>query len=227
MRTRTLRAGEALFMLAGMLLAAPPRVSARDDAGLPLPVVGLPCEGCEAVFDGIPDRPLTADERIAGPGEPGEPLRIEGTITDPSGRPAPGVIVYAYHTDAHGVYPRDESRRTESGRRHGRLHGWVRSDEAGRYVFRTIRPASYPDRRTPAHVHMHVIEPGCCTYYIDSIHFTDDPRLSASDRERMKDGRGGSGLVSPVRDENGVFVVRRDIVLGEGVPGHAITLPER
>jgi hypothetical protein len=32
--------------------------------------------------------------------------------------------------------------------------------------------------------------------------------------------RGGSGLVQPTRDENGVWVVARDIVLGEGVPGY-------
>jgi protocatechuate 3,4-dioxygenase beta subunit len=59
-------------------------------------VVGLPCEGCEAVFVGLPETvPSTA--RIAPPGEPGEPLRIEGTVMDRSGMPAPGVIVYARH----------------------------------------------------------------------------------------------------------------------------------
>lgn len=184
------------------------------------PIVGLPCEGCEAVFEGLPDR-LGSTARIAPADEPGEPMRIEGTVYDEGGRPAPGVIVYAYHTDAGGIYPPDDRvSRGSAAYRHGRLRAWVKTDARGRYRFDTIRPGSYPSRDNPAHVHMHVIEPGCCTYYIASIHFKNDPLLSEEDRERDAAARGGSGLVQPLRDENGVWVVRRDIVLGEGVPGY-------
>lgn len=183
------------------------------------PIIGTPCEGCEAVFEGLPDT-LSSSARIAAEEEPGEPLRIEGTVYDQRGRPAPGVIVYAYHTDARGIYPPNERFRGRAAYRHGLLRGWAKTNAEGRYRFETIRPASYPDSDIPAHVHMQVIEPGCCTYYITSIHFADDPLLSAEDRERMAEGRGGSGLVQPERDENGVWVVRRDIILGEGVPGY-------
>jgi protocatechuate 3,4-dioxygenase beta subunit len=183
------------------------------------PIVGLPCEGCEAVFEGLPAS-VTSDARLAPANEPGDPMRIEGTVYDQSGRPATGVILYAYHTDARGIYPRDEGLRGQDAYRHGRLRGWVQTDDQGRYRFDTIRPVSYPDADTPAHVHMHVIEVGCCTYYIASIHFEDDPRLSPEERESLTEGRGGSGLVRPERDETGVWVVKRDIVLGEGVPGY-------
>lgn len=68
------------------------------------PVVGLPCEGCEAVFQGLPET-FEWSARIAPVEEPGEPMRIEGTVRNGEGRAVPGVIVYAYHTDAMGLYP--------------------------------------------------------------------------------------------------------------------------
>jgi len=108
------------------------------------PIVGLPCEGCEAVFEGLPAT-LLSTARIAPADEPGERMRIEGTVFDENGKPLPGVIVYAYHTDAHGIYPRNETEPGPAGRRHGRLRGWAKTDEKGRYRFDTIRPAGYPD----------------------------------------------------------------------------------
>jgi protocatechuate 3,4-dioxygenase beta subunit len=183
------------------------------------PVVGGPCEGCEAVFQGLPED-LSSVARIAPRDEPGEPMRIEGRVTRADGAPAAGVIVYAYHTDIHGVYPRDERLRGQAAYRHGTLRGWARTDDEGRYRFDTVRPGAYPDSDTPQHVHMHVIEPGLCTYYIDSIVFDDDPRLTADMRSQYDSGRGGPGLVTPRRDEDGTWRVERDIVLGEGIPGY-------
>jgi len=183
------------------------------------PIVGLPCEGCEAVFDGLPAE-LAAHARIAPAEEPGEPLVIEGTVRDATGRAVPGIVVYAYHTDARGVYPSGNGARGEEARRHGRLRGWARSDAEGRYRFDTIRPASYPDTDIPQHVHMHVIEPGRCTYYIDDVHFAYDPLLTPAQRRSLVRGRGGEGVVQPESDGNGGWRVRRDIELGANVPGH-------
>ena len=66
----------------------------------------------------------------------------------------------------------------------------------------------------------HVLEPGRCTYYLDSIHFTDDPRLDAEASAVDGTPRGGSGLSSPERDGTGRWIIERDIVLGLGVPGY-------
>jgi len=173
-----------------------------------------PCEGCEWVFIGMPET-IPSTSRIAPKGEPGEPMRIVGTVVSADGKPAPGVIVYAYHTDDKGIYPRDESMHG-SGVRHGKLRGWAKTDEKGQYRFDTIRPAGYPDTDIPQHVHMHVIEVGCCTYYIDDIHFEDDPRLTEEQRKYVNRKRGGNGLVMP-RNENGTWVVTRDITLGMNV----------
>lgn len=181
------------------------------------PVLGGPCEGCELVFVEMPDS-LASVARIAPTGEPGEPLRIEGTVRDRRGRPASGVIVYAYHTDSKGIYPTRGGPGMAS--RHGLLRGWARTDARGRYAFLTIRPAGYPNSGLPQHVHMHVIEPGRGTYWIDDLVFTDDPRLTASQRRSHTHWRGGSGVVTPARGEGGAWLARRDIVLGQGIRGH-------
>jgi protocatechuate 3,4-dioxygenase beta subunit len=183
------------------------------------PIVGLPCEGCEAVFEGLPDS-LTSIFKIAPSGEPGQSMQIVGTVRDKIGNPIPGVIVYAYHTNAGGVYPLDEKYKGQAAYRHGRLRGWAVTDDRGEYGFDTIRPAGYPNSDLPAHVHMHIIEVGRCTYYIDDILFEDDPRLTQQLRLELAHGRGGSGIVAPTRDESDVWAVTRDIVLGEKIPGY-------
>jgi protocatechuate 3,4-dioxygenase beta subunit len=176
------------------------------------PVIGGPCENCEDVFVEMPDS-LSWSERIALPGEPGEPLRIDGVVRTRDGKPVAGVIVYAYHTDHNGIYPRGVVR-------HGRLRGWTRTDERGRYRFDTIRPAGYPNTGLPQHIHMHIIEPGRGTYWISDIHFTDDPRLTVEQRRELASpGRCGSGLVTPAKRDH-TWLVTRDIVLGKNIPGY-------
>lgn len=176
------------------------------------PVIGGPCEGCELVFVGMPDE-LESEARIAPPDEPGEAMRIEGRVTSADGRPAPGIIVYAYHTDATGIYPR-------AATRHGRLRGWARTDDQGRYAFDTIRPGAYPGRSNPQHVHMHIVEPGHSTYWISSIEFEDDPLLEKRAPRDSELQRGGSGLVMPTRQAAGGWLVQRDIILGLNLPGY-------
>jgi len=183
------------------------------------PVIGLPCEGCEAVFEGLPAA-LSSSARIAPPNEPGQAMRIVGTVFDSTGQAASGVIVYAYHTSARGIYPTDGGIRGQAAARHGRLRGWAKTDEKGRYRFDTIRPAGYPDTDLPAHVHMHVIEVGRSTYYIDDILFEDDERLTPEKRSQLITGRGGNGLVVPRQVARGTWVVKRDIQLGAQIPGY-------
>ena len=163
---------------------------------------------------------LAAQARIAPVSEPGEPLVIRGTVFAATGRPAAGVIVYAYQTDAHGLYPPDPGGSGRPSVRHGRLRGWARTDAAGEYRFDTIRPAGYPGTGIPQHVHMHVIEPGRCTYYLDDLLFDDDPRLTATARENHDHGRGGRGIAVPTKGSDGIWSVRRDIRLGENIPGY-------
>jgi protocatechuate 3,4-dioxygenase beta subunit len=195
-------------------------VLVSSDAVSKEPVVGGPCEGCEAVFEGKPAQ-LASLARIAPAGEPGEPMRVSGRVLGIDGQPRENVIVYAYHTDAHGIYPRPSKSHGRASDRHGRLRGWAISDREGRYAFETIRPASYPSRSIPAHIHMHVIETGCATYYIDDIQFTDDPLLSEAARGRAHEPRAGAGIVTPARrGTTGEWSVVRDIRLGINIPNY-------
>ncbi len=206
-------------LLVGMVICAGLSGDVDAQGRLPVPIIGGPCEGCEGVFEGMPSS-LGAVARIASPDEPGEPMIIDGTVRNGRGAPEAGIIIYAYQTDANGVYRPDETSPGASGRRHGQLRAWAMTDSLGHYRFLTIRPGHYPGRTDPAHVHMHVIEPGCCTYYIASIHFRDDPILSKEARDTETAGRGGSGLTTPIRDADGIWHVERDIRLGVGIPGY-------
>ena len=188
-------------------------VAASSPAHSREPVVGLPCDGCETVFEGLPQS-IPAHSRIAPQGEPGQPMTVTGRVYGADGKPRSGVIIYAHQTNARGIYPTSE----RSAGRHGSLRGWARTGADGRYTFDTIRPASYPTRDTPEHIHLQVIEPGCATYYIDEIEFTDDPLLSPGERGR-KTGRAGSGIATPTRSD-GRWQVTRDIQLGVNVPGY-------
>jgi protocatechuate 3,4-dioxygenase beta subunit len=67
---------------------------------------------------------------------------------------------------------------------------------------------------------MHIVEPGRCTYYIDDVQFTDDPRVRAAKVEKSDVARAGSGLVTPTKDSHGVWQATRDIHLGRNVPGY-------
>ncbi|MDH3403801.1 MAG: hypothetical protein OES32_08150 [Acidobacteriota bacterium] len=209
-------ARRAWIVLLTLLLPGCAGGQAREAGGEP--IVGGPCEGCEAVFVGMPEA-IPSHARIAPPDEPGEALRIEGRVLRPDGRPAPGVVVYAYQTNAEGIYPRDQRLRGAAAR-HGALRGWARADDEGRYGFDTVRPGGYPGSDMPQHIHMHVLEPGRCTYYIDDVVFRDDPRLTDEKLASYSPGRGGSGVVVPRPSGPSAWIATRDIVLGEKIPGY-------
>ena len=160
-------------------------------------------------------RKLSSSTVIAPPGEPGERLVISGTVFRADGRtPAPGVVVYAYHTNAAGIYPKRGNERGYA-RWHGYLRGWVRSDARGRYEFRTIRAATYPSRVEPAHVHLEVRTPNGREYDLTAIVDSADPLVTPEYRRLAAriNTRGGEGIVPFRRDSAGVWHARRDIVL--------------
>jgi len=211
-QTTFLAAALPAWLVAGKFCGAPPAGASAQAAR-----VGGDCEGCEAVYLGMP-REIASTVRLAPEGEPGEPLEMRGRVLRGDGRtPAPGVVIYLYHTDAKGVY--SPSAGAEGFvRRHGHLRGWVKTDARGEYAFRSIRPAAYPGREEPAHVHAVVLEPGLNEYYIDDYVFDDDPLLTPARRARLR-GHGGSGVVRLVKT-GGVWKGTRDIVLGLNVSGY-------
>lgn len=178
--------------------------------------VGGRCEGCEAIYETpVPFEQLQHTDTLPGFNEASEKLVISGIVYQKDGgTPAKNVVIYFYHTDEAGVYP---ARGGEKGweRRHGYLRGWVRTNEKGEYRFYTRRPASYPNSNNPQHIHMTVKEPGKTEYWIDDIHFLDDPLVTASMRQSERNV-GGSGLVQ-LKKQNGIYTGMRNIILGMNV----------
>lgn len=200
-----------LFFLAG-LLSFGALAQGRSDRA-----VGGPCDECDAMFEGMPSQ-FSWATNIASSGEPGEPMIISGTIYQKDGvTPAQGIMLYVYHTDNAGIYSTAPGQTI--AKRHGHLRGWMKTDAQGRYQFKSIRPGTYPNRGAPAHVHPLIKETGLTRYYIDEFRFEDDPLLTASERANQEK-RGGSGIIALKKNAQGVWVGRRDIILGMNIPGY-------
>lgn len=179
--------------------------------------VGGSCDRCDVMFEGMP-RELSWSTALAKQGEPGTPMTISGVIYLQDGKtPAPNVILYVYHTDSKGIYSRGPNQ-TE-GKIHGHLRGWMKTDGSGRYQFRSIRPAGYPDGKAPEHIHPLIKEDGKSVYWIDEYLFDDDPKLTVEERKRQEK-RGGSGIMHLAKNANGEWVGKRDIVLGLNIPNY-------
>ena len=145
---------------------------------------------------------------------------VSGSVFDIRGKPRKGILVYAYQTNSNGIYPTSKESLGRQSHRHGTLRAWALTNAQGHYAFDTVRPAGYPRTNLPAHIHMHVIEPGRCTYYIDDVMFKDDPRLTQVSIRKLTLGRGGSGIGLPLM-RHGVWYISRNIVLGKNVPGYS------
>ncbi|MUP45332.1 intradiol ring-cleavage dioxygenase [Gramella sp. BOM4] len=200
----------SLFIIYILLLSC-----VRSQENKDFKLVGGPCEGCEAVLefsgklnsvDTLPDFKSAKNK-----------LKITGTIYKPDGKtPAENVILYIHHTNAEGVYP---TRGDEEGwaARHGYLRGWIKTGKDGHFTFYTQIPGSYPDGKTPAHIHPIILEPNGNYYYLSGYFFKGDPLLSEHHIEDPP--RGSKGVVSLEKDGE-LAIIERNFILGRGVPDY-------
>lgn len=164
-------------------------------------------------FVGMPEK-LASEIQIAGKAEPGERLFLRGRVFKADGKtPYPNVVIYSYHTDSKGIYPK-KGDETGIRRWHGRLHGWCRTDAEGWFSIHTIRPASYPDSRAAAHIHHVVQEPdGSAPYYVNDTVFEDDKFVDDRFREAEKRFGGSSGITKVQRQADSTWEGKRFITL--------------
>lgn len=119
----------------------------------------------------------SSTSRIAPYGEPGEQLAWEVAVVDGNGAPIAGALVYAYQSDAAGVYsaPDDSSHNP-------RLYGYAVTDDHGQVSFQTVAPGSYPNSGVPRHIH-YSVETAGRPQHGGRMLFDDDPLLTDAARK--------------------------------------------
>ena len=134
---------------------------------------------------------------------------MRGTVYRSDGStPAPGVILYVYQTDITGLYAREPGADP-------RIRGWMRTDAAGRFEFSTIRPAPYPSRTEPAHIHTQLWGPGVPPQSNVTLLFADDPLVRPAESAESEALGRFAFVRSPVKGADGVFETTLDIRVQE------------
>jgi protocatechuate 3,4-dioxygenase beta subunit len=157
--------------------------------------------------------------RVTGEGARAQGLvtHVIGRVLDTSGAAIPGAEIEIWQCDGGGVYrhPADaSSARTRDAGFQGR--GRMRTDGAGAYAFRTIKPVAYPGR-TP-HIHFAIAAPGRAPL-ITQMYVAGEP-LNARDGilNAIRDPRQRDSVIVRLepgdRLEDGALVGTFDIVLG-------------
>ncbi len=161
-------------------------------------------------------RATTGPLSIAPPDEPGARLIVRGTVRDGHGKPVAGALLYVYQTDARGTYTGKSSGVGAVGEDHARLFGFLRTDARGGFELHTIRPASYPGQRFPAHIHVYLDPPGKNVPVRGwdvktEIVFDDDPLLVGEARTTAV--TDGYAIASPKKRADGVAVATVELKL--------------
>lgn len=187
-------------------------------------IVGGPFENGEFMYIGMYENIKSVDTS-AGWTQNGQKLLVTGKIYKLDGKtPAPGVILYYYHTDINGVYAGKQGLDPRVVR-HGYIRGWVKSDANGKYAIYTVRPAPYPNRNFEAHIHPAIKEPNIDKeYYIDEFVFDDDKLLTGEKRKKLPN-RGGSGILR-VFKKGDLQIAEHNIILGLNIPNYPETVRE-
>lgn len=160
------------------------------------------------IYDYAEDQ-LTSTDTIPGFDSKSNKLKISGVIYESDGvTPAKDVILYIDQADENG----DFDLRFHNEKRYVHNRGWVKTNADGRYTFFTFIPGN--DRRYNQMQQLFPIvkEPSKEAYEIASFLFEDDPFLTKTCRKRMAKKGDVSRILNP-KNENGLFVVQKDIVL--------------
>ena len=183
-----------LGMLSGCLaLAAMAAAAGIATAG------GLNC--------GLPGGDAPAKLTIARPAKGDQALVVSGQVFRPDGvTPAPGVVLYVYHTDSRGLYALLPGATP-------RLRAWLRTDGEGRYEYRTIRPAPYPLGRDAAHVHTQLWGDGVPPQWGTTLLFADDELVGDGERRKSQSLGRFAYVCEAKKGADGALACRHDLRL--------------
>ncbi len=158
------------------------------------------------------------DGRLAPDDEPGDELVVRGSVRDQRGQPIAGVVLDVWQADAQGRYSG-----FAPGVPEDHLRGRLRTDDDGRYEFRTVVPAPYriPDQGPtgrllaeigrhswrPAHLHVIASRDGYRTL-TTQIYFEGDEYLGSDSVRAAR-----ADLAFPLETEGDGKALRFDCVL--------------
>ena len=128
-------------------------------------------------------------ESIAVHSTDGEQLVLFGAVTDAEGKPVPDAEIDIWQTDAHGLYDLQANDPEVMD-----LRGRYRTDAAGRFHMRTVKPIGYSipmdgpvgkmvqqqhrHGMRPAHIHVLVQAPGY-RELVTALYLGDDPNIDS------------------------------------------------
>jgi protocatechuate 3,4-dioxygenase beta subunit len=134
----------------------------------------------------------------------GDPLFVNGTLSDEAGRPLEGAILDVWQTSEDGFYDTQDDTQPDTN-----LRGVFRTGADGRFWFRSIVPASYPipsdgpvgemlkalgrHPMRPAHIHF-ILRAARYDTLTTHIFIDDDPYLDSDAVFGVKDA-----LIAPLR----------------------------
>ncbi len=175
------------------------------------------------VFDEV-QKALGHKLKIAADTQPGQRIIISGVVYQSDGKtPAQNVLMYFYQTNSSGRYSKHGNEdRSSFAWWHGYTRGFLRTNDKGEYEINTIKPAPYPARIEPAHIHCIVKSPKqkrC--YYIADFVFKGDELLSQKTWSATSqfwksvgvDNNPDYGGVSLNKTPGNILEGKRDIIL--------------
>ena len=144
-------------------------------------------------------------DNLVGPGVTGEPITIEGRVTDADGKPVDDALVEIWQANAHGRYDHPDDARDLPLEPGFKGFGRVPTDAAGGFRFATIKPGRVPapdgGMQAP-HINVAIFARGLLNRLATRLYFDgdpangDDPVLKSIDAKRRatliakRDGQG-------------------------------------
>ncbi len=124
---------------------------------------------------------LVTDNLVA-PGVEGDPITIEGRVTDADGAPVNDALVEIWQANRHGRYPHPEDRGSAPLEAAFTGFGRVPTDPQGRFKFTTIKPGRVPGAggalQAP-HINVTLFMRGMLRHLTTRIYFPGDPANAA------------------------------------------------